>query len=319
MNTIEQYFQEILQNKKPANLYDPIVYILMQSGKRLRPSLVHMSADLFGGDPEQARYVAAAFEMLHNFTLIHDDIMDKADVRRGQPTVYKKWDTNIAILSGDALAIMAMQQLLKLNCSKETILDILAVFSQTAIEVCEGQQYDLDFETAETVSIDEYLEMIRLKTSVMFGGCMKAGGMVAGADNESLEALYDLGIHLGIGFQLADDLLDVYADTAVFGKAIGGDIKDNKKTFVFLKALELANDAQREELLSLFATTPEDENLKFQRVKSIFDSLNVKEATEIEISRYTEKCMEDILRIHAEESRKAPIIALIQQLQSREK
>jgi geranylgeranyl diphosphate synthase type II len=319
VNTIEQQFQDILQGKKPDNLYNPISYILMQSGKRLRPQFVHIAADMFNGDPEQVKHIAAAFEMLHNFTLIHDDIMDKADVRRGQPTVYKKWNGNIAILSGDALAVMAMQQLLKLQCDPKVILDLIGIFGQTALEVCEGQQYDLDFETEEKVPIDEYLNMIRLKTSVMFAGCLKAGGRFAGADEESLQALYDLGIHLGIAFQLADDLLDVYADSDIFGKAVGGDIKDNKKTFVYLKALELADESQKKQLRSLFATTPADEKAKFEQVKSIFDDVKVKEATEAEIARYTEKCIEDIHRIHTAEEKKAFMLSLVHNLQSRKK
>jgi geranylgeranyl diphosphate synthase type II len=292
---------------------------MVQPGKRLRPQLVRMAAEMFDGDPEQTEYVAAAFEMLHNFTLIHDDIMDKAEVRRGQPTVYKKWNSNIAILSGDALAVMAMRQLLNLKCDSKTILDILDIFSQTAVEVCEGQQFDLDFENLTTVSISEYINMIRLKTSVMFAGCLKSGARFAGADEESLQALYDLGIHLGLAFQLADDLLDVYGDEAVFGKAVGGDIKDNKKTFVYLKALELADENQKKQLIELFSTTPEDEKAKFQQVKAIFDAVNVKEVTEKAISEYTNLCMTDIRRIHTEESKKSSAIALVQKLQNRSK
>ncbi|MBQ3734712.1 MAG: polyprenyl synthetase family protein [Bacteroidales bacterium] len=319
MNTIEQHFQEILQGKKPANLYNPISYILMQPGKRLRPQMVRIASDMFNGNPEQTGYIAAAFEMLHNFTLIHDDIMDKADVRRGQPTVYKKWNGNIAILAGDALAVMAMQQLLKLQCDPKIILDLIDIFGKTALEVCEGQQYDLDFETIDNVPLEEYLNMIRLKTSVMFAGCLKAGGRFAGADEESLQALYDLGIHLGIAFQLADDLLDVYADEEVFGKAVGGDIKDNKKTYVYLKALELADESQKQELLRLFSTTPANEKEKFLAVKNIFDAVNVKEATEEAIALYTAKCIDDINRIHTEEQKKAFVLSLVNSLQSRNK
>ena len=319
MNNIEQQFQEILQDKRPENLYNPISYILMQSGKRLRPQLVYIAAEMFNGDPEQAKHIAAAFEMLHNFTLIHDDIMDKADVRRGQPTVYKKWNGNIAILAGDALAVIAMQQLLKLQCDPKTILDLIDIFGRTALEVCEGQQYDLDFETMDEVSLDEYLNMIRLKTSVMFAGCLKAGGRFAGADEESLQALYDLGIHLGIAFQIADDLLDVYAEEEVFGKAVGGDIKDNKKTFLLLKALELSDESQKQELHRLFTTPATDEKAKFLAVKSIFDTVHAKEATEEEIARYTEKCIDDINRIHTEEEKKAFVLSLVHRLQSRDK
>lgn len=278
-----------------------------------------MASSMFGGDPEQTELVATAFEMLHNFTLIHDDIMDKADVRRGQPTVYKKWNSNIAILSGDALAVMAMQQLLKLRCEPEITLATLDIFAQTALEVCEGQQYDLDYESTEKVPISDYLNMIRLKTAVMFAGCLKAGGRIAGADDQSLQALYDLGIHLGYAFQLADDLLDVYADEGVFGKSVGGDIKDNKKTFVYLKALELADDSQKTELRRLFATSEMDEKVKFESVKAIFDAVNVKEATEKEISRYTDLCLEDIRRINAREDGKSDLLSLIHQLQNRQK
>ena len=319
MNTIEQQFQEILNGRNPENLYKPISYILLQPGKRLRPQLVRMASSMFGGDPEQTELVATAFEMLHNFTLIHDDIMDKADVRRGQPTIYRKWNSNIAILSGDALAVMAMQQLLKLQCAPETILAIMDIFAQTALEVCEGQQYDLDFETMEEVSIDDYLNMIRLKTAVMFAGCLKSGGRFAGADEQSLQSLYDLGVHLGYAFQLADDLLDVYADEEVFGKAVGGDIKDNKKTFVFLKALELADEAEKKTLRHLFSITDMDETEKFTKVKAIFDSVAVKEVTEEAIAHYTNLCLEDIQRINAPEEKKANLLTLVHQLQTRNK
>ena len=319
VNNIEQQFQEILQDKRPENLYNPISYILMQSGKRLRPQMVHIAAEMFNGDPEQVRHVAAAFEMLHNFTLIHDDIMDNADVRRGQPTVYKKWNGNIAILAGDALAVLAMQQLLKLQSDPKTILDLIDIFGQTALEVCEGQQYDLDFETMDNVTIDQYINMIRLKTSVMFAGCLKAGGRFAGADEESMQALYDLGIHLGIAFQLADDLLDVYADEEVFGKAVGGDIKDNKKTFLLLKAFELADETQKQQLHSLFSTPAKDEKEKYLQVKAIFDAVNVKKATEEEIAHYTEKCFDDIHRIHTSEDKKTVVLDMVQRLQSRNK
>lgn len=319
MATIEQQFQEILQNREPKNLYESMLYILVQPGKRLRPQLVHMAVEIFDGDREQANHVAAAFEMLHNFTLIHDDIMDKAEVRRGQPTVYKKWNSNIAILSGDSLAVIAMRQLLKLKCDPNITLEILDVFSQTAVEVCEGQQFDLDFETMDNVPIADYLNMIRLKTSIMFAGCLKSGAIFAKADKESQQALYDLGIHMGIAFQLADDLLDVYADEAVFGKAVGGDIKDNKKTFLYLKALELADEAQQKQLKALFSTTSMDEKEKYQQVKAIFDAVNVKEATEQEIAHYTQLCDDDIRRIHADDSKKQSIIALIRNLQSRKK
>lgn len=319
MNTLEQEFQAVMAGKQPANLYDPISYILLQSGKRLRPQLVHMAAALFDGDPEQAQYVAMAFEMLHNFTLIHDDIMDEAPIRRGKETVYKKWNSNIAILSGDALAIMAFQQLLKLNCDNQIIINIAKVFSDTSLEICEGQQFDLDFETQEHVTIDEYVNMIRLKTAVMFAGCLKSGAILVGADAQSCQALYDLGIHLGLGFQLADDVLDVYGDEATFGKSIGGDIRDNKKTYLYLKALELANPSQKQQLQQLFSTPTINFEEKYQTVRSIFDDLKVKDITESLILEYVDKSMEDLAKVQVPEEKKEALKSLIMKLVNRQK
>ena len=205
------------------------------------------------------------------------------------------------------------------RCDPKTSLALLDIFAQTALEVCEGQQFDLDFETSEEVPIDEYLKMIRLKTAVMFAGCLKSGGRFACADEQSLQALYDLGIHLGYAFQLADDLLDVYADESVFGKAVGGDIKDNKKTFVYLKALELADESQKKELKCLFSTSNMDEKEKFNRVKAIFDAVNVKKITEEAISLYTDLCLEDIRRINTQDENKSGLLSLIHQLQNRQK
>lgn len=319
MKTIEADFKTILTGKKPENLYRPIDYILQQPGKRLRPQLVEMAVEMYDGDEQQARHIAQAFEMLHNFTLIHDDIMDEAPIRRGQPTVYKKWNSNIAILSGDALAIMALQQLLKLDCDKQTVLDIANVFASTALEICEGQQYDLDFETQQEVTIGEYLNMIRLKTAVMFAGCLKSGGLLVGADAQSVQALYDFGIHLGIAFQLADDVLDVYAETDVFGKTIGGDIKDNKKTYLYLKALELATEAQRNNLMDYFSEPTQDFDTKFTAVKSIFDQLNVKEATFRVMVEYANKAVEDLERVNVVPEKKTKLKELAVKLINRNK
>ena len=319
MESIEEYFDILFQGQEPKTLYEPILYTLLQPGKRLRPQLVHLAADMFDGDKKEADLVASAYEMLHNFTLIHDDIMDKAEIRRGRPTVHKKWNTNIAILSGDALVVTALLQIYKLTCEPETVLSVTKLFAQVSMETCKGQQYDLDFESAKTVTIEQYLRMIQMKTATMFAGCLKSGGLVAHADEESLQALYDLGIHLGTAFQLADDLLDVYADSKVFGKTIGSDIKDNKKTFIYLKAMELANEAQAHRLQELFSNSNMDEKTKFQEVKAIFDSVNAKQATEETISLYIDKCFEDVENIHADEIKKAPVKSLIQQLKNRSK
>ena len=319
MESIEEYFDILFQGQEPKTLYEPILYTLMQPGKRLRPQLVHLAAEMFDGNKEEADLVASAYEMLHNFTLIHDDIMDKAEIRRGRPTVHKKWNTNVAILSGDALVVTALLQIYKLTCDPETVLAMAKLFAQVSMETCKGQQYDLDFESAETVTIEQYLKMIQMKTATMFAGCLKSGGLVAHADEESLQALYDLGIHLGIAFQLADDLLDVYADSKVFGKAVGSDIKDNKKTFIYLKAEELANKEQACRLHTLFSTPNLDEKTKFQEVKAIFDAVNAKQATEEKISYYIDKCFEDIEHIHVDEIKKTEVKTLIQQLKNRSK
>lgn len=319
MKTLEQEFQAVLAGKKPENLYNPISYILMQPGKRLRPQLVHMAVDLFDGNSEQAQLLASAFEMLHNFTLIHDDIMDMAPIRRGKATVYKKWNSNIAILSGDALAIMAFQQLLKLDCDNQTVIDIAKVFSETSLEICEGQQFDLDFETQENVTIDEYINMIRLKTAVMFAGCLKAGSILVSADEQSRQALYDFGIDLGIAFQLADDNLDVYADVATFGKTVGGDIRDNKKTFLYLKALELANAEQNQQLQQWFSTPTTDFDGKYKAVKQIFDDLDVRKVTDDEVLRYVNKALADLERVQVSDEKKMALYDLAVKLINREK
>lgn len=319
MNTFEQDFEDILKGKEPTTLYDPISYILLQPGKRLRPQLVHMSVEMFGGSAEDARKIALAFEMLHNFTLIHDDIMDEAPIRRGKETVYKKWNSNIAILSGDALAIMAFQQLLKLNCDNQIILDIAKVFSQTSLEICEGQQYDMDFETQQKVGIDEYIMMIRKKTAVMFAGCLKAGSILMSADEPTQQALYDLGIHLGLAFQLADDLLDVYATSPAFGKTIGGDIRDNKKTYLYLKALEWANPEQKQVLVEEFASPTVDFEKKYKTVRNIYDMLHIKEHTEEQVQYYSNLAMEDLRKVKVDETRKQQLNELINSLIKRSK
>ncbi|MCL1849916.1 MAG: polyprenyl synthetase family protein, partial [Bacteroidetes bacterium] len=216
----------------------------------------------------------------HNFTLIHDDIMDCAPIRRGKETVYKKWNSNIAILSGDVLASMAMQQLLKTPCTPETLIKMSNLFVKTAIEVCEGQQYDLDFETQEEVTLNEYLNMIRLKTAVMLAGCLKIGAILANASEEDQNAIYNFGINLGLAFQLVDDMLDVYADAETFGKEIGGDIQTNKKTYLFLHALQHANEKQKSLLQHYFSSNHYSKNEKFNAVKTIFDELHCKEETE---------------------------------------
>ena len=301
MNSLDTYFQSIATACEPANLYNPIHYILSQDGKRIRPKLVGLSAELFGVKAEEVRHVAAAFEMLHNFTLIHDDIMDDAPLRRGQPTIYKQWNSNIAILAGDALAIMALQELLKAPCDDATKIKISDLFARTSLEICEGQQYDLDFETMENVRIDDYIKMIRLKTAVMLAGCLQSGAIFAQASEADQQALYDFGINIGIAFQLKDDILDLYSDTQVFGKIQGGDIKENKKTYLYLTALQDANDQQRESLLHYFSSTDFDFEQKLCEVKTIYEKLQVKEKTEQKIQQYVDAALASLHTVSVSE------------------
>lgn len=289
--TLEDLFLASTQGKDPVQLYQPIEYILMQSGKRIRPQLVQLSAELFNGNPEQALCIGAAFEMLHNFTLIHDDIMDQAPIRRGKETVYKKWNSNIAILSGDALANMAVQQILNVDMSLESKFKIIDLFIKTSLEVCEGQQYDLNFETSNEVVIEEYLKMIRLKTAVMLAACLKAGAILSEASEEEQDAIYLFGIELGIAFQLKDDLLDIYADHELFGKKKGMDIQDNKKTYLYLQALQDASPEQREELVNLFDTVDISFEEKLNRILNIYESLQIKEKIEAIADRYIDNAL----------------------------
>lgn len=319
MQELENYFNTLFDSKEPATLYAPIAYTMQQAGKRLRPQMVYHVVEMFGGDVSQAKYVAAAFEMLHNFTLIHDDIMDKAPIRRGLPTVYQKWNTNSAILSGDALAIMAFQQLLKLKVDEKIILHIADVFAACTLEICEGQQYDMDFETQEEVSIEEYIQMIYLKTAVMFAGCLKSGAILSDADEESQEALYQVGINLGIAFQLADDLLDVYADTAVFGKSVGGDIRDHKKTYLYLKALQDATPEDKIALKQIYEATDMETETQFQQVKGYYEQLHIADKTRQVIHDYLVKSLEELDKVHVSEQQKTTLHKVITNLEQRSK
>ncbi|MDL2311765.1 polyprenyl synthetase family protein [Bacteroidales bacterium OttesenSCG-928-B11] len=316
---LEDIFLASTHGKEPKQLYQPIEYVIMQPGKRVRPRLVQLSAELFDGDPTCALYIGAAFEMLHNFTLIHDDIMDKAPIRRGKETVYKKWNSNIAILSGDALANMALQQILNADMECEARFKVIDIFIKTSLEVCEGQQYDLNFETSDHVTIEEYLKMIRLKTAVMLAGCLKAGAILSGASAEDQETIYKFGIDLGIAFQLKDDLLDLYADHEVFGKKKGMDIQDNKKTYLYLQALEDASPEQHKELKTLFASDSGNFNEKLSRVMAIYESLRIKEKIEAVADGYIENALSTLEAINLPSSKKENLKEMTLQLCKRTK
>ncbi|MBP5190174.1 MAG: polyprenyl synthetase family protein [Bacteroidales bacterium] len=292
-------------NGNPGELYEPISYTLSLGGKRIRPTLLLAATDLFGGDIEQSRYAAIGIEIFHNFTLLHDDLMDRSPVRRGQPTVYRKWDENTAILSGDAMHILAWQYFLRLP--HHNLHDILKTFGKTCIEIHEGQQYDMNFEKRSDVTIDEYMEMIRLKTAVLLGGALKIGALYADANPDDIEALYNFGIDTGLAFQLRDDLLDAYGDTATFGKQTGTDIKDNKKTYLFLRAIEKGSDRQRQRLQELFSTTPDNPEEKISEVIDIYNQLDIRSDVEQHIAQLHKKAMQELDRTNRQDTAKQPL------------
>ena len=290
--------------KTPLSLYEPIEYILDLGGKRMRPILVLMAYQLFDKNIEKAISPALAIEVFHNFTLLHDDIMDNAPLRRGQKTVHEKWNSNVAILSGDTMLVQAYQLMAEVD--NAIVKQVLAVFSKAAIEVCEGQQWDMDFETQSDVSISDYLKMIEYKTAVLLGAALQIGGITAGASKEEQNHLYAFGRDLGIAFQLKDDLLDAFGDAETFGKQVGGDIMANKKTYLYLKALALADGTQRANLEQYFSTN-DTSQLKVDAVKIIFSNLEIPDLTTNLIREYHARAMENLAAINSEN--KEPLLA----------
>lgn len=307
---------ELSQQKKPEKLYDPITYILSLGGKRLRPVLTLASCDLFGEHPEKALQPASGIEIFHNFTLLHDDIMDKAEMRRGKETVHKKWNANIAILSGDTMFALAYQQIAA--SPKRQLHQILETFTKTAIEVCEGQQYDMDFETSTVVTIPEYLNMIRLKTAVLLGGSLKIGALIAGTTEDQAQLIYDFGVNIGLAFQLKDDFLDAFGDLEKFGKKIGGDIAANKKTYIYLKCLEIAKKQDSKRLLDLYETIQGDNKVKIQEVINIFNAYDLKNHTLAEMEKYFGKSLELMHKIEAPQEKKNQMISYAEWLYQRD-
>jgi geranylgeranyl diphosphate synthase type II len=325
LNTIASYQQQIedaLKGKSygtsPKELYAPIEYIMSLGGKRMRPVLVFIACDLFDGDTSKALYPALSVELFHNFTLVHDDIMDKAPLRRNQPTVHEKWNDNIAILSGDAMMVCAYQELCRSD--RNILPELLSIFSETAVKVCEGQQFDMNYEKQNSVSIPQYIKMIELKTAVLLGGALKMGAVVGGARAEDAQRLYEFGKHIGIAFQLQDDILDVYADAAKFGKQKGGDIIANKKTYLLLKALEMAeNNRYMKEELHQWVNAPHfDPKEKVEAVTNIYNFLNVKELARNEMKKHYEKAKTFLQDIPVDESKKQGLIAFSDRLMVRE-
>ena len=310
------YLENKIRTKEPRNLYDPIVYIMDLGGKRLRPILTLISTDVLGGKYEDALDAALAIEVFHNFSLVHDDIMDAAPLGRGEKTVHKKWDVNTGILSGDVMLINSYQYFE--SYPADLFKSLIKVFSKTAIEVCEGQQYDMDFEISDDVTVPDYLKMITYKTAVLVAAAMKMGAIIAKSSEKLQNAIYDYGINLGIAFQLQDDYLDAFGDPENFGKQVGGDIIENKKTFLYIRALELANEEDKSELKNLFSIKPQDPHEKIETVKQIFIKSGAAEVTRKEIEKYTKRAFQILESLEAPESKKGVLQRFGNKLMSRE-
>lgn len=314
---IEEATKQVLTDCYPDTLFAPAKYIMSLGGKRLRPLLTLMAADLFGRKTDDVIDAAIAIEIFHNFSLVHDDLMDNADLRRGFETIHKKWSVNSAILSGDTLLIEAYKYIAKVP--QEVLPEVLRLFSDTAMEICKGQQYDMDFEQRLDVTEEEYIEMIRLKTAVLIACALKIGAIIAGAPAKDAEMLYKFGINIGLAFQLKDDLLDVYGNPETFGKNIGGDILCNKKTFLLIRGLKNANDVQKKELLSWLAAVHYEPEAKIKFVKNIYDQLNLKYIVEKLIEKYYLASLDCLSSINVSDKDKNDLLNLSKQLMYREK
>ena len=317
LTTVNEIFAAEQFVREPVRLYEPIDYTLRLGGKRIRPVMLLAANRMFGGSLDTVRHAAIGIEVFHNFTLLHDDLMDRSPLRRGQPTVYRKWDENTAILSGDTMFALAWRYFLVQPHHR--LQEILQCFNQTAIEVCEGQQYDMNFETADHVTVDDYMMMIRLKTAVLLAGALKIGALYADAPAADIDHLYQFGIHLGLAFQLQDDLLDAYGDTATFGKQTGQDIRDNKKTYLYLQALQHADPAQQAELRSLFSSTPADSDDKVSHVLAIYHQLGIRRQVEDSIQHQFLLAQQHLDAIRVDDSQKTPLRQLMDTLFDRKK
>ena len=314
---VNAYIASLPYERKPKSLYDPIEYVLAVGGKRIRPSFVLMAYNLFHDDVDRILPVATALETYHNYTLLHDDLMDKADMRRGRPTVHKKWDDNTAILSGDTMLVLAYEHLAK--CDTKYLKPALDLFTETALEVSEGQQFDMEFETRNDVAEEEYIEMIRLKTSVLLACALKMGAVVAGASDADANALYAFGEKVGLAFQLQDDLLDVYGDPKVFGKAIGGDITSNKKTFMLINAFNRADAGTRAELERWTTATEFDPAEKIAAVTEIYNRLGIDKLAEQRIKEYFEQSRQHLDELSVSDDRKAVLREYTERMMNRKK
>lgn len=302
--------------RTPKGLYDPVSYVLSLGGKRIRPVLMLMAYNLYREDVKSILQPATGIEVYHNYTLLHDDLMDRADMRRGKATVHKVWNDNVAILSGDAMLVLAYQFMAQ--CASEKLKDVMDLFSLTALEICEGQQLDMEFEQRKDVKEDEYIEMIRLKTSVLLAASLKIGAVLGGASKEDADALYDFGVNLGLAFQLKDDLLDVYGDPLRFGKNIGGDILCNKKTYLVIKAFEHANTDQEALLNDWFTRETFDPQEKIAAVTRLYNEIGVKTLCENRIVEYSKRASESLNRVNVPAENKQELETMMNELMHRE-
>lgn len=317
LQLINRYIDEMPYNRQPASLYEPIRYILSLGGKRIRPTLMMLAYNLYQEDPESILPQACGLETYHNFTLLHDDLMDHADMRRGNPTVHVKWDANTAILSGDTMLLMAFK--LMMQCPQEYLHAVLDVFTETTLEIDEGQQYDISFETRDDVREEEYIEMIRLKTSVLLACALKIGAVLGGASASDAENLYKFGEQIGLAFQLQDDFLDVYGDPKVFGKAIGGDILCNKKTFMLINAFNKADEAQRKELEKWVNAVNPDPQQKIAAVTTLYNNIGVDRLAEERIRYYFDESRKYLAAVQVPEESKQELKAYTDKMMKRNK
>jgi len=315
----QKFFSDYIESQKigrdPESLYKPIEYILSLGGKRIRPILTLMACDIFGKDVKKALPAAAAVEVFHNFSLIHDDIIDKAPLRRGNPTVHEKWNINTGILSGDAMLILAYRYFEQYE--PKIFKELAKLFSKTALEVCEGQQWDIDFEDRDDVTIDQYLKMIEYKTAVLVGAAFRMGAIVAETSEKNKQDVYDFGLNLGIAFQIQDDYLDTFGNSETFGKQIGGDIIENKKTYLYLKAISDGNQEEKEQLLHLYSITPKENHDKIESVKSIFVNSGSDQKTKKAIEEYTKKAFEILERMDIPKGKKQQLQTFGEKLMNR--
>lgn len=315
MAKVNHFLENLPYNRQPITLYDPIRYVLSMGGKRIRPVLMLLAYQLYKDDPESILMQATALETYHNYTLLHDDLMDNADLRRGHETVHRKWNANQAILSGDSMLVLAYERMAQ--CPKDKLARVLAIFTETALEIGEGQQYDIDFEQRTDVKEEEYIEMVRLKTSVLLACALKIGATLAGAPDEDLLNLYKFGEQVGLAFQLQDDFLDVYGDPKVFGKAIGGDITSNKKTYMLINAFNHANDAQREELMRWITAKTFDREEKVAAVTRLYNEIGIDKLALDKIAYYFEQSKKYLDDVKVEEGKKTVLRQYAEKMMSR--